>query len=285
MPILIGVLYTLYVIKLGGDFMHARMFLPALFCFLLPVAMLPASAEASPVGMRAAIVTAGAAIALWAVVVASSVRVDRENEHGIGDERGWYARMAGVDNPVRVEDYAKFAFYTEGKRLHDLAKNDARWVLIDDASAGRLNPAQRRMHLTRDVLPQSTHVVVLRGALGILGFAAGPAVHVVDLHGLSDPIAARLEIAARGRPGHEKRLSNYWLVARYAAPTDKDDLRVVAARDALACGPLAELTAAVSGPISAGRFLRNLGASFRLQSLRLPPDPYAAKAELCAPGL
>src|SRR5262249_38487451 len=36
-----GVIMAGYVIKVGGDFMHGRMLLPATFCLLLPVMLVP----------------------------------------------------------------------------------------------------------------------------------------------------------------------------------------------------------------------------------------------------
>lgn len=40
-PVLTGLLQAGYVVRVGGDFMHARMLLPALLCLLLPVLVLP----------------------------------------------------------------------------------------------------------------------------------------------------------------------------------------------------------------------------------------------------
>ncbi|MGH3262970.1 MAG: hypothetical protein ACRDNS_13335, partial [Trebonia sp.] len=40
-PTVAGVLLGLYVVKVGGDYMHARMWIPVVFALLLPVMMLP----------------------------------------------------------------------------------------------------------------------------------------------------------------------------------------------------------------------------------------------------
>ena len=50
---------------------------------------------------------------------------------------------------------------------------------------------------------------VLRAGVGFFGFAAGRSVHIVDRHGLTDPLLARLPIinAKRWRVGHYNRLT------------------------------------------------------------------------------
>lgn len=40
-PVVAGLLSWLYVVRVGGDFMHARLLLPGLWCLLLPVLVLP----------------------------------------------------------------------------------------------------------------------------------------------------------------------------------------------------------------------------------------------------
>ncbi|HEY3652162.1 MAG TPA: hypothetical protein VGL33_29610 [Streptosporangiaceae bacterium] len=42
-PVVAGVLHLVYVVKVGGDYMPARMLLPALFLVLLPILVVPRS--------------------------------------------------------------------------------------------------------------------------------------------------------------------------------------------------------------------------------------------------
>ena len=122
-----------------------------------------------------------------------------------------------------------------------------------------------------------------RNNIGLLGYAAGPAVHVVDRLGLADPIASRLELDHRGRPGHEKKLPEAWVVARFSVdtPDDSSGAEVRAAREALGCGDLAALLAAVAEPLTAERLVRNLALAWRLTALRIPSDAARARATLC----
>ena len=47
-------------------------------------------------------------------------------------------------------------------------------------------------------------LATLHAHVGILGYAAGLRVHVIDRLGLADAVAAHVALARRGRPGHEK---------------------------------------------------------------------------------
>ncbi len=124
--------------------------------------------------------------------------------------------------------------------------------------------------------------MVARRNIGLPAYAAGLGVHVVDRLGLSDPIAARVRLTARTRPGHEKSLPDAWVIARFVSPDPSDAPAVVAAREALACGDLKALEESVGDPLTAKRFLTNLRSSLRLHRLRIPADPLAARAELCS---
>lgn len=148
-------------------------------------------------------------------------------------------------------------------------------------------------------------VVAGAGAIGILGFAAGPKVRVVDFLGLADPIGSRLRLQpftltngefhpARGRMGHQKRLAPEWIVARFGAPTQSTyrygdrEVKlspewVAAAHRTLRCAPLRRLVQATTSPLTPGRFLSNIGDSFSLTRLRISAIPSDAERELCPP--
>lgn len=66
-PVLPSPLLTVYVLRLGGGFMHARMLLPPLLLLLLPVLVVPA---------RRARVGLAAVVAVWAVVCGTALRLD-----------------------------------------------------------------------------------------------------------------------------------------------------------------------------------------------------------------
>jgi hypothetical protein len=144
-------------------------------------------------------------------------------------------------------------------------------MLDDGATPGP--PLDKRVRA--DVVAGSANV-------GLTGFAAGPGVHLVDRLGLGDPLAARLGLASRGRPGHERLLGQEWLLARFAAPAADDPLPVRQARVALGCGPLRALFQAIESPLSADRFVQNLAVAWSLDQLSIPADP--AEATTLCPG-
>ena len=137
----------------------------------------------------------------------------------------------------------------------------------------------------------ATQIVAARPNVGLLGYAAGARVHVVDRFGLGDPLAARFRIERRSRPGHEKWLLEAWIIARFAdsaaqLPRSAAPPWVIdATRSALACPPLAELLEAIGAPLTPARFVRNVGVAWRLRSLTIPSDPWRrAAAEICFPA-
>jgi arabinofuranosyltransferase len=122
--------------------------------------------------------------------------------------------------------------------------------------------------------------------VGMFGFAASREVQVVDLHGLGDPLAARLRLVRRDRAGHEKLLPNEWVVARFADPARASapvvtSAATAAAERALACGDLARLLQAIREPMSFGRAISNIGFSFTATTLRFSAEPSTAASELC----
>ena len=261
-----GLLHALYVVRVGGDFMHARMLLPSLFALLVPVMAVPLrSAPGRWPGVSRPALVAGSVVTLWAIVCALWLRPPYHGigngvgPQGIADERWFYVQFSGHPHPVTLADYDRASWKQEGEALR-----------------------------LRADLPDGERVVVTVKNIGLLGYAAGPRVHVVDRLGLADPIAARLRLERRGRPGHEKELADEWVAARFGAPPTPDAApspdvvrRVSAARAALRCGPLAELLHAVEDPLVGGRFARNLVVAAHLTTFRLAANPEAARDELC----
>ncbi len=278
-PAVLGVLHGAYIVRVGGDFMHARLLLPSLFAALMPVAVVAGRRwwdAVVPVGL----------VAPWALVCALWLAPPYKGglgPHGIGDERGYYASRTGSPHPVRFAEYNLHRFAVEGRRLQELAWQ--RRVVLLGRDPRALTDPRWQASLARTV---RANVVVGRISIGVRGYGAGPQVHVVDRLGLADPVAARFRLDERGRPGHEKYLSDVWIVARFAepgAPVSPElapAADVAAAQTALGCPPLRELMRAVRARLTAGRFLRNVAIAWRLHRLSIPPDPARAAAELCA---
>jgi arabinofuranosyltransferase len=281
-----GALHALYVVRVGGDFMHARLLLPAFFVVLLPVSVVVVSGWAR---LAAAVVAVWALAAMFGLRPSYSGAASRPGvagsleaidiDTGIGDERLFYSRWSSERNPVTIDDYLR----------HN------RWARSGAAIARRA--AQQRPVLVLDALAKRPIVVPLRPGsaprtvasaenLGVYGYAAGTGVDVIDDHGLADVVASHERLRVRGRPGHEKALPEVWTFARYAAPgaplpkgvTARD---VAAARHALSCGDLARLADDTDGSWSIGDAPRNLIDSMRTFRFRFSEFPVIAEREVC----
>ncbi len=266
-PAVAALLHAGYLVAIGGDYMHARLLLPDLLAFLVPVGAL--RVPTSLASLRGAVPAAAVAIIVgWAPKCALSLRAPHENQCGIGDEHGWYLQMAQAAHAVRIGDYRKHPFYVDGQRM-------------------KPSGFARTLYAEKDVAELAPTVdaredrALFAGAIGIVGFSLPATVHVIDKHGLADPIASRFALTGRGRPGHEKELSNSWVMARFAAPRTNDAHDVVAARAALSCGEAADLLASVEGPLTLGGFLHNIVRAPAHGRLRISDDPFVAMGALC----
>jgi arabinofuranosyltransferase len=277
-PVLAALAHWLYITRVGGDFMHGRLLLPSLFGLLLPImtVVVPARFHWN---WRAVVV---AGVAGWAAVCAFWLRVPYAGQGvpgpwGIADERGFYTHHMKMPNPIHIDDYLRHPYVAEVRR--DLLSYD-RAILIDGGRPELLFAAS-----LAPSVPRSTRNVLGLSNIGVLGYVAGSDIDVVDRMGLADPIASRLMLTKRGRPGHEKLLPEAWIVARFGEP-EAARARFPGASDAaraLGCGGLARLLRAVDGPLTLSRFLTNVRAAWPLHQLRLPADPRAARERFCAP--
>jgi arabinofuranosyltransferase len=284
-----AVLYALFVVRVGGDFMHGRLLLPSLFLLLCPAAVVPVPSWRSS---RLLVVVSGAlvvALAAWVAVCAVSLRVDYPagfNASGIADERGFYTAAAGVGHPVTLADHGGNGLTGYGEQVNAASAAGRAEVFVQDSltvgpRGPQLVPVGRAAEGTTFLVYQA----------GYLGYAVGDEVEVLDTYGLSDGVGAHLEPSPPGRAGHEKALPTVWFWARYGAglperPTNPDlgpvtPAGVADAQAALACGDLADLVAATEAPMSWGRFWDNLTGAPARTSLRIPTDPHEARARFC----
>jgi arabinofuranosyltransferase len=269
-------LHALYVVRVGGDFMHARLLLPATFALALPWAVVPLR--------RSSLVALGAVLpwALLAAVVWLPPGQPGEGEAtGTVDERAYYVALAGRPNPVTAEDFAGVPYASGGATAARLAAAGERALTLatttpDDRSTWAA--------LAR---PDDLFTVAVDN-VGVFGFLAGPEVSVVDLRGLGDPVTSRFRLVGpRGRPGHEKAASAAWVLGRHAAPgaipagVAADPLAVSAARDAVSCGRLADVLDGIREPMSLRRAAANTWLAIRTYGLRVDGDPARAREELC----
>ncbi|MCX5201442.1 hypothetical protein OG897_08245 [Streptomyces sp. NBC_00237] len=282
-----GVLSAGYVVVVGGDFMHARLLLPALFLLVLPVTVVPLPARATRA--RAAMLATLALVGVWAVLSAVVMRPSYGAGYGPGgvtDERLWWSAATETDRPL---DGAPFtaALAKASPTLKEAL--DLREKGIGPARALLFRGDAAWLYGRTELLPKhATGLVVSGQNAGSLGALVPLDGHAVDTLGLTSPLASHLEMGERGRPGHEKSLSGEWLMADYAVPgsyaeTYQDSVResVAAGRRALACPGPVDLLAAVREPLTAGRLWANLTGAWGRTTLRIPDDPGAAERALC----
>jgi arabinofuranosyltransferase len=262
-PVLAAGLLSLYVIRVGGDFMHGRMLLPALFALALPVMVVPlAWRSLAPV-----LVTA-----VWAVVALLALRpaYDTIGPGGIANERLYYVSILGVANPIVSEDYLTHPVAPEG-----VAALEA----TDQPSIGFAVPGDDKLDWL--LLPEApgTPDTINWLNLGVTGELAPLDMRVHDAVGLVNALAAHASGLPDGRIGHDKDLPASWFMAD-AGLTDAMGFRsqeeLDAARAALACPATQELLASVRAPLTAERFWANLVGSVERTGYRYDRDPVLA---------
>ena len=265
-PVLAAVLLTGYVVRVGGDFMHGRMLLPALFSLLLPV-------MAVPLTRRTAAMLA--AVAVWSVAAAGWLRVPYANEHlstGVTDERAYWSWDTGKAHPVLASDFLGQPIARAAVEAVDNTHTPAVLVYSYDEKRWYTFPTDR------------PYLTMATDSMGAISNLVSLDVRVHDGYGLASDLAAHTVSIPGGRPGHSKWLIAAWEIADagrgdYAtdglshvfAPADID-----AARQALRCPGIQDVLASTRTPLTFSRFIDNFtGAAGRTQ-IRFDRDPHAA---------
>lgn len=168
-------LYTLYVAKIGGDFMLGRLFVP-----VLPLLFLFAELGARELfaARRRWLAPAGLVAILPVFLAALPVHVIKpiEKKWHIADERSFY--LVGKEG-----DLVPRSLYVQWAR-----------------------------DLLTYVVSHDVHPLVAFGSCGMVAYYTK--LPLVDIFGLADKTVARKPIERRGRPGHEKIASPGYIVSR-----------------------------------------------------------------------
>jgi arabinofuranosyltransferase len=294
-PAVAAVVHALYLTRLGGDFMHARLLLPAVFALAAPVGLPVRRRDLVP-GWRASWRVAGPVLACgvcaWAVVCAAELRRDVRTRapwggtqpvsaHGIADEREFYRTIRHLDPPVRLDE-------SLGAQLRDDART---WPQDRMASVGETNEAVlERLPLSSAIDARAAQAAMSVGASSI---AWGNDVYVIDVLSLAHPVGSHLDHTVGDRPGHQKPVPLVWRTAGMvegrlpvrlagggAVVVPRRDL--AAADRARACGQLGRYLGGIQGPLTPARFARNILHALPNTTLRVPTDPHAAERRLCA---
>jgi arabinofuranosyltransferase len=281
-----ALVHALYIVRFGGDFMHARLLLPSLFALMAPVGLpWPARADASPRRPRQrAIVLLATATATWALVCSLWLRptlssfngfyggdLPVSDDNSIEDEREVMQALHDLEHPIRIDALSNPQEVPDGTVL-----------LLPQGRIVKLPVPMRR-----DLSWQSAEAVT---GIGGPSFTADDDEYVIDAVGLAHPVASHLEEMASDRPGHQKFLPLVWQAAQFA---DVDEVygaggqllvgrsELAAARHALTCGQLNAYIDDAREPLTIGRFLGNMFDSVANSTFRVPSDPFEAEQQLC----
>jgi arabinofuranosyltransferase len=306
-----AVLHAAGITRVGGDYMHGRLLLPAWFTVLLPLAAVPLARLRAPATLAATTVLLG-----WAAVSAGFLRPDFGSLIAPHNAEA-LAAADGDKDPgdfSGIIDQRSFSIATGNGDSHPVA---ARYPIPPnedhlDPDLRLFDPDEWPPGSGREltVSPDIGRTVIPYYSTGAAGYLVPLDVWVYDRLGLGDVVTGRLELEHRGTPGHEKALSGPWVAATFLADdqvvddpdfmdiapvfalmvgTDVDAIpdpatfadQRAAAADALGCGDLADLRADARDPLTPGRFLHNMVDSARLNGVRVPSDPAAARNRFC----
>lgn len=258
-----GLLHAAYMIVIGGDYMHGRLLLPALFALVLPAAVVWSPRfDVRRAAMAGAVVVVAS---VWAVTCAGWLRYQNQRSYLLTQISSWRDL---APRPLVEPREIQTPFLTGTQVAQAYARGQRGTVkLLGDQIIRSGDPHK---------------LVVVFGSIGIAGYKAGIDVRVVDLGGLAEPLAARSE-PVPGRPaGHRKETDLNWYTAQFGVPADQPDAaKVAAARRALRCAPLSTLLGAIDKPLTPSRFLSNVVRSFSFTNLQIPRDPQVAEREFC----
>jgi len=168
----IGILlYLGYIVRIGGDFMSGRFLSGPLLCAVIVLVRIDTS-EASR------LFAFGTTLVLGLMPPNQTI--------ASGAEAGGQFLSTG-SGPTGIVDERRFYYPFTGllRMRRDAIGPTGFWA--DDGRQAALNRER----------------VIVRGAVGVIGFYAGPSVYVVDETGLGDPLLARLPPVVRDwRIGH-----------------------------------------------------------------------------------
>lgn len=168
------VLYCLYVLWIGGDFMGGRFFTVP---FLLGVILILRYSQLDKVkwGIPAVLIFLLTSFVQPNVPILTDATFGKDlsnfkDAHGIGDERMFYFQVASLAHWEKGKPMPSNAFAKQG----------------------------------REYRKQDRKIVKAHGSVGYRGFFGGPKVHIVDYNALADPLLARMPAVIRPtwRIGH-----------------------------------------------------------------------------------
>ncbi len=199
-----GLVHALYIIAIGGDYMHGRLLLPAFFALALPASIVvrPGAIRSITTDRRSlAVVGISAFTAIWALWSVVAFRPPpNQKSYLLSPISDWRA-VSGAslhpkDTQFGLNGYEAAALYARGVRGYF-----------------RITDMQPRPGINADAF------VLTLGSIGVPAYDAGRHIWVVDIGGLAEPLAARTAPVPGRTAGHRKQIDDSWYDARFGATT------------------------------------------------------------------
>jgi arabinofuranosyltransferase len=260
-----AVLEGAYITRVGGDWMHARLLLPAFFAFMAPVAVVP---------LRRTYIGA-AFLVPWAILSFGWFRAP-------ADRHEVYRNLVTIDDFKYAKGQAARAwFHGEGvyyqrTQLHARPATNER-VLVGAYGVGAVSYA----------LGPDVHVVDLLGL-------ADPFTARLEHHGVAlligheKPLPTAWFVARYTAPrpavqqgDFPEHGATFGIALLDDHPRGTFAQRVATARTVLRCPSLRALDASYRAPLTVGRFFNNAIHAFSRYSMRIPPEPADAAKKFC----
>ncbi|BAU97241.1 arabinofuranosyl transferase C [Corynebacterium suranareeae] len=284
--VICALVHFLYVIRVGGDFMHGRMLLLPLFAILLPVSVVPVNLIDRGWQDFVALALIFSTWVWSTVIFVQGHQWENTGQHVV-DERDFWIDFTNRDKdhpPLYAEDFLtvdsmndyaevmrdQTLVFPTGQQLNILATADPdtySWITtprVEGIEAGDL----------ANIPPTIFHV-----NLGMTSMNAPLNVRVTDLIGLATPLAARQPRIEGGRIGHDKLMDLEWQVAESATPLAYtpgwiDPEKTYQARQALRHPELIHLFQTYREPMSYHRFVDNIKYALTTgRTLEISDDP------------
>jgi arabinofuranosyltransferase len=300
-PVVAGVIDAAYVIHVGGDYMEARLLLPAYLCCCLCVIV-----EVAQFRTLLAIPLAG--LIIWSGVCVGGLRPGPVTAwvHNMHDERLNWIQDTGQRHPVDVSGYGRLISLGPDFRGVATAQPPGHHLMLvlgdpDDAFIipSRTLPSRAVLDRSLNAFVANNlgpaksdlpfHLAVDLDSVGVLGYVGGSDVYIFDALSLANPIGSHTTVAVRGIPGHEKPIGPEWMIARFGVPGEKfphvhvfglaND--VAAARRALNCGPLQSYLGAITQPLTFSQAVSNITHALTYTTMTFSPDANNAARQLC----
>ena len=185
------VLYLLYVVWVGGDFMSGRFLTAPLF---VATALLALAVPDGAV-VRATACAIAVLFGCWPGTSPFRFKPSSPDplmdRYGVADERLSHFDDAWIGNAPRTGPWPNPVSYVQAQQIK-INWTYQNWI-SNLQFAGIVAPEEFSPSLASSGVADSPyHRVIVRGAVGVLGYHLGPDTHILDFLGLGDPLLARL---------------------------------------------------------------------------------------------